>query len=55
MWGLPHQNKASFRRHAELKNPGCRTVSLGATVSPAWFQTTRVFSDRCLWRDALGT
>ena len=38
-----------------MKNPACRSVALGATVSPAWFQTTRVFSDRCLWCDALGT
>ena len=36
-----------------MKNPGSRTVALGATVSPPWFQTTQVFSDRCLWRDAL--
>ena len=38
-----------------MKNPACMSVALGATVSPAWFQTTRVFSDRCLWCDALGT
>ena len=35
-----------------MKNPDCRTVAVGATVSPALFQTTRVFSDRCLWCDS---
>ena len=42
-------------RRRLMKNPGCRTVALGATVSPAWFQTPQVFSDRCLWCYALGT
>ena len=36
-------------------SPGCRLVALGATVSPTWFQTLRVFDDRCLWCSELGT
>ena len=38
-----------------MRSPGCRSVALGATVSPAWFQTSRVFDDRCLWCSELGT
>ena len=35
---------------------GCRSVALGATVSPAWFrERTEVASDRCPWCPALGT
>ena len=48
--------RCDFKRLRELmKNPACRTVCLGATVSPAWFRERHVFSDRCLWCDALGT
>ena len=39
-----------------MVDPGCRSVALGATVSPAWFrERPEVASDRCPWCPALGT
>ena len=38
-----------------MVDPGCRSVALGATVSPAWFrERLEVVSDRCPWCPALG-